>query len=880
MTKVLFVLLITVYSTFPRNIRYKKPDVIAHPTVEQIKIDGILNEKVWKSTPTTGFFQREPNEGEPAEQTTKVWVAYDNNNLYVAAKLYDNNPSEIDKSLMRRDNLVESDWLFVYFDTYNDDRNAYFFAVNAGGSIADGTYYNNNSIDNSWDGIWKSKTTINKDGWSVEIKIPFSQLRFKESDNMTWGVNFSRIIKRDGEKLFYRMVPSTEHGFVSYFPNLIGLTGIKQKQRIEALPYIVQRANFLIHDDKDPFYKANQYTTSFGADFKIGIGSNFNLDATVNPDFGQVEVDPAVVNLTAAETFFEEKRPFFIEGQNIFNFGTGGLGGNWGFNFGDPKLFYTRRIGRTPQGYTSGYSYIDRPKETRILGAAKLTGKFDDTWSLGVVSAATERTYATLENNNIKKEEEIEPFAHYGVLRSLKQFNNGNQALGFMFTSVNRDLRSTNLTNLLTKQAYNFGIDGWTYLDTARVYILSGYAVGSYVNGTKQQITGLQQSFYRYFQRPDATYSRLDTNRTSLSGIYSRITLSKQKGNIYLNASLGTVSPQFENNDLGFQWSADKIYGHLILGYRWFEPDNIFRRKYLYGVHSRIYDYEGNITNNLFMLYSYLELLNYYGISFDAWYYTKYFTKELTRGGPLVENPEVFISNISVSSDRRKNLIFRLKGGFLKDGLEGISRSTSIKVEWKPNTQLSLSIEPKYQLRTNTRQWVGKFNDPTATATFGKRYVFSDLDQESISAEIRMNWSFTPKLSLQLYLQPLFSVGKYYNFKELAKPRAMYDNKYGEKGSTIQYDTEKDVYEVDPDGNGPADKFRFRNPNFNFKSLRGTIVLRWEVLPGSIFYLVWTQDRANYLNPGELNFGRDFTNLIDSESNNIFLAKFSYWLDF
>ena len=865
---------------FPNNKKSISLNVIAHKVQKRIIIDGILNEESWKTKSISGFIQREPNEGQPALQKTKVWVSYDKNYLYIAAKLYDSEPELIDKAIMRRDNLVESDWFFAYLDTYNDDRTGYFFAVNAGGSIADGTYYNDTWQDESWDGIWDSKTQINEDGWSLEIKIPFTQLRFNETGKMTWGINFSRTIKRDGEKLFYKMVPSTENGFVSQFPDLIGLTKIHQKLRIEALPYIVQKANYLIHNKKDPFYKNNQFPTAIGADFKIGFGSNFNLDITANPDFGQVEVDPAVVNLSAFETFYQEKRPFFIEGQNTFNFGNGGLKSNWSFNFADPQLFYSRRIGRSPQGNTSSYDFIDRPKETRILGAAKLTGKLDDSWSLGVVSAATERTYATLDNNGTRTEEEIEPFTHYGVLRSLKQFNNGNQGLGFMLTSVNRNLRTENLKNTLAKQAYTFGVDGWTFLDTAKVYVLAAYAVGSYVNGTKQQITRLQQEPYRYFQRPDATYSILDKNLTSLSGMYSRVTLSKQKGNVYMNASVGTVTPGFENNDLGFQWSADKIYGHLVLGYRWFKPGKIFRRKFLFATHSRIYDYEGNLNNNLYMLYTYAEFLNYYGIGFDIWYYTESFSKSLTRGGPLAKAPGATIMNLSLSSDRRKNFVYRIAGGYLKDDLGGFSRSIKVKGEWKPNTQLSLSIEPLYRIQKNTRQWVGNFNDPLAKNMYGKHYVFSNLDQETISASIRMNWSFTPTLSLQLYLQPLLAIGKYSQFKELAKPKTMLVNNYGKNNSTITYNSDKDYYIVDPDGSGPAEEFSFRNPNFNYKSLRGTVVLRWEVLPGSIFYLVWTQDRTNFLDPGELRFGRDFSNLLDSESNNIFLAKFSYWLDF
>src|SRR5690606_33304627 len=298
--------------------------VTAYRLSAPLVVDGILNEPDYKNTPVTKFIQKDPDEGQPASQHSEVWTFYDDYNLYFSGRFYDTNPDSIDMTLMRRDNVIESDWLFVYLDTYNDNRTGYYFAVNAGGSVADGTLYNDSWDDNSWDGVWESKTSVDEYGWYVEIRIPFSQLRFHESESMVWGVNFNRDIKRRHEMSFYVMVPKSESGFVSRFADLTGLDGIKPKQRFELMPYFVQKAQYLIHDENDPFYKSNQYKTSLGADLKFSLGSNFNLDATLNPDFGQVEVDPAIVNLSAFETFYDEKRPFFIEGSNMFIFGYGG----------------------------------------------------------------------------------------------------------------------------------------------------------------------------------------------------------------------------------------------------------------------------------------------------------------------------------------------------------------------------------------------------------------------------------------------------------------------------------------------------------------------------------------------------------------------------
>lgn len=845
----------------------------------KINLDGKLTESLWQSEPIKDFIQRDPVEGAPATEKTEVWVAYDDNNLYVAAHLHDTKPESIDANLARRDGYTNSDWFGFYVDAFNDKRTGNYFGVNAGGTMVDGVLFNDSWDDQTWDGVWEAKTSIDETGWCVEMRIPFSQFRFKEVEQMTWGVNFTREIKRNNEKSFFVMVPKKESGFVSRFASLVGLTGVKPKQRFEVLPYVVQKSQFLVHDPNDPFYKSNQYRTTFGTDIKIGLGSNLNLDATLNPDFGQVEVDPAVLNLSAFESYFEEKRPFFIEGSNTFYFGIGGVNNNWGFNFGWPELFYSRRIGRSPQGGTSSAQYSDYPTKSRILGAAKLTGKLDETTSVGAISAITERTYAALFNNGIKSEEEVEPLTHYGVLRTRKEFNGGDQALGFMLTSVNRNLNDNPLKNRLAQNAYTFGLDGWTMLGEEKEYAIAGAFAGSYINGTKEFMQRLQKQPYRYFQRPDATYATFDPNRTSLGGWYGRVMLNKQSGAFYLNAALGAVSPGFENNDLGFQFNADKLNGHLVLGYRWFEPDSLFRRKQIYLTHARSYDFEGNLLNNFLWVNTSFIFTNYWGIGIRASYNFESINKNVTRGGPLVIQPSEYQVNFDVSSDSRKKIILQIFGTYAKDAIGGVYQSLGTDIQWKPNTQLTFSVGPQYENNVEKRQWVGNFLDASAVNTFNTRYVLARIKQNSISANIRLNWTFTPTLSLQLFMQPFIAVGEYSEFKEIAKPKSLKMNYYGENGSTIAFDKNNNEYTVDPDGNGQATSFKFGNPNFNFKSLRGNAVLRWEVLPGSIFYFVWSHNQTNFDNAGEFNLTRDFKNLWNSEGDDIFLVKFSYWFD-
>jgi hypothetical protein len=856
------------------------PPIESYKLDQPLILDGILTESLYQQTPISNFIKKEPVEGGPASESTHVWISYDESNIYFSGRFFDSEPDSIDMSLMRRDNMTESDWFWIFIDPYNDDRTGNYFAVNPGGSICDGTLYNDGWMDDAWDGIWEVETNVDEEGWTTEIKIPFTQLRFNEAEEMVWGVNLNRDIKRKHEMSFYVMVPHDESGFVSRFADLEGLDGIKPKQRFEALPYIVQKAQYLRHDADDPFYKGRQYETSFGADLKMSIGSNLNLDATINPDFGQVEVDPAVVNLTAFETFYSERRPFFIEGSNVFNFGYGGANNNWGFNFGIPSLFYSRRIGRSPQGevMTDGITYY--PNETRILGAAKLTGKFDESWSIGALSAVTERTYATTRTDEgMDVREEVEPFTHYGVFRTQKEFNEGNQAIGMIFTAVNRDLSDPNLNNLLGKQAYTFGTDGWTFLDDNETYVVTASVIGSYVQGSTEYLTKVQEEPYRYFQRPDKTYMPLDTNRTSLAGYYSRIMLNKQSGNYYLNAALGAISPGFQYNDLGSQWFADRITGHIVNGYRWYEADGIFRRKSVFLAYNRSTDYEGNTLRNGFYSTNFFQFLNFWRVGFSGSYDFESISTTLTRGGPKVINPARYSFHLDVSTDNREKLILSPFVNYWGNELGSQGYSVGADLVWRPSPQIDFSVGPEWMYDYEVTQWVDNFEDEHATATYNTRYVFGELDQTNISANIRLNWTFSPSLSLQLFMQPLFAVGNYSQFKELASPSSKDYNLYGQNGSEITYDSETDEYTVDPDVNGPSEPFTFENPDFNFKSLRGSVVLRWEYMPGSVFYFVWTHDKINHDDPGSLSLKRDFKNLWASEANNVLLVKFSYWID-
>ena len=843
-----------------------------------ISIDGVLEETAWQEEGYSDFIQSDPTDGAQPTEKTKVWVAYDEKSLYVAARLYDSQPELITSRLGRRDDFVDSDWFIFAVDPYYDRRSGYQFAVNPAGSIVDWTLYNDEWDDSTWDGVWEWKALIDEEGWTVEIRIPYNQLRFPKKDEYVWGVNFRRVIKRKNERIGFVWVAKEDSGYVSRFAKLLGIKDIRPGRHIEFLPYSVVQAQYSPEESGNPFETGNKYLGNTGFDLKIGLKSNLMLDTTVNPDFGQVEVDPAVINLSDYETYFSEKRPFFIEGSNIFDqFGRGGATSNANINWSSPSFFYSRRIGRAPQGDVEQDGHVNFPDRSTILGAFKFTGKVGKGWNIGFINALTAREYAEIDSGGQRFKEEVEPFSYYGVLRTLREFNEGKQGLGFIATSVVRDLSNENLEGILNKNAFSLAMDGWAFLDKNKTWVLGGWFGGTRVEGSQSAILDLQQSSLHYYQRPDATHVEVNEEATSLSGWGGRFYINKQKGNFLFNAAFGALSPGFDPNDVGFQHgTSDTINAHLLLGYYWPHPGKIFRNWNIIGGPFRNYDFGGNKIWDGYLVAADGQFLNYWRFNTMFAYNPKTISNTLTRGGPLALIPSGYQINLGFSTDSRKPIVISAHENYYSRPTDGYSWNGDVSIRWKPRTNISFSFGPGYYVRKSSIQWVTKADDPLMTETFGSRYVFGDYFQRMLSSNIRLDWTFNPRLSLQLYLQPLLAVGKYNQFKELARPKKYEYNLFGEDGSTISYSDIDEEYTVDPDGPGPAPDFSFGNPDFNFKSLRGTIVLRWEYLPGSILYFVWTQNRANEANPGDFNFGRDMGDLFTTPGDNIFLIKISY----
>lgn len=841
-----------------------------------VNLDGNLSDPAWQRPGYSDFTQRDPDEGASPSQKTEVWFAYDDAAFYVAARLHDTAADSIISRIGRRDADLNCDAFFVGIDSYHDKRSAFYFGVSPGGSIADGTIYNDENDDDTWDGVWSVATTIDDQGWIVEMRIPYSQLRFRQMDEHVWGINCLRIIERRKEEDWLVMVPKKESGGVSLYADLVGIRNIEPPHALEILPYAVSSGTFKRSEAGNPFNDGKDFNGNFGADIKWGIGNNLTLNATINPDFGQVEVDPAIVNLSQFETFFEEKRPFFIEGSNFFDFGRGGVNNNWGFNWGSPDYFYSRRIGRQPRGDVQHDGFTDIPNRTTILSAGKLTGKLSDTWSIGAIEALTEREYGTTDSSGVRFSDVVEPFTSYSVVRTLGEFNEGKQGLGFLGTASVRNLNQPYLVDNFNHGSYTFGIDGWTRLDSNQMWAVTAWASATHITGSKQRMIDIQHSPLHYFQRPDVSLG-LDSNATSLTGYAGRVAVNKQKGSWLFNSAIGIISPRFDSNDLGFMFNTNLINGHVVVGYRWTDPDGTFRRKTINVATFRNYEFGGSKTGEGYFVFLDTQLMNFWGLGGNLLYNPPILEGRSTRGGPFIQTTRYYGNNFWIETDSREPLVFGYEHSLGRNEAGASFVEFFPSVTWKPTSNISVRFSPRFWHDIIAGQYVTQLDDPTAAATFGRRYVYAKLDQKEVSASIRLDWTFTPQLSLQLFVQPLVSVGKYYQFKELARPRTFPDYKYGENASTISF--AGGAYTVDPDGPGPASQFSFDNPDFNYKSLRGNAVLRWEYLPGSTLYLVWTQNRENTEDPGEFRFHRDFGKLLSSNAENVLLLKVAYWLN-
>ena len=854
------------------------PVVSAAPLTGSINLDGKLDEPGWAAaSPVTSFTQFDPTEGAPASEKTEVRVLVGPDALYIGARLFESDPRNVRRRLSRRDEPVDGDIFAVTLDSRHDHLTGYFFRVTAAGAMRDAVAGGPNGLDLSWDAVWDAAVHSDSLGWSTEIRIPFSQLPYNRGDRV-WGIQFERYSWNKQEQDFFAFTPKKEVGGVARYGHLTGLGDLPAPSRLELTPYVSTRAEYLEVPDGNPFRDGKDYFASTGVDLKYRLTSSMTVSATVNPDFGQVEVDPAVVNLTAFETFFPEKRPFFVEGRELFRFGDIRT-----FNsYGSPTYFFSRRIGRQPQGDVSGtgIAFVDAPQQTTIATAVKLTGKTRSGWSTGVLNAVTAREQANFADaSGVRGHSEVEPLSNYFVGRVRREMREGNTVVGSMLTAVNRDLHDPSLRNLLRSSAYVGGLDlnhSWNNRDWA----FDASLAGSQVHGLRSVIAATQQSSARYFQRPDAKSFHFDPNRTSLSGLAGQAALIKT-GGLHWGGNLAYQfsSPGLEVNDLGFLSQTDRRAVSTDLHYSENKPSRLLRSWVVEGFTNQAWNYDGDITFNNYAGFAQAIFNDFSGLFVRTDFSAEGFDDRLTRGGPVARQPRSLATDVSFFSDRRKVYSASLEWYRSKDVEDQLAQSYSLMLAIQPKPGVRLSFEPNLQKAHSLAQYITTSSDLRATRTYDNRYVFATIDQTTLALVTRVDWTFTPKASLQIYLQPLISAADYSDFKELHAPRTFDFDVYGRDVGTIS--KTGGTYTIDPDGSAlTPNSFQVPDPNFNFRSLRGNAVMRWEYRPGSALFFVWQQQRVGSEAFGDFDFNRDFRGLVQQHPDNVFTIKATYYMAF
>jgi hypothetical protein len=826
-------------------------------------IDGRLDDAAWRAARwISGLRQREPREGEPATLATEIAFAYDDNALYVAARLHGDSALGPRALVTRRDREGSSEQLVVSLDTYHDQRTAYSFGVTAAGVRID--YFhpedNRDTRDYSFEPVWEARVARTGNDWTAEMRIPFSQLRFNAAAEQEWGLNVTRLIPARNEEDYWVVVGRREAGWASRFGVLDGLAGIRPARRIELAPYVATDARWRDSVDRaNPFDKRQKRSVRAGADLKVGIGPSLTLDATFNPDFGQVEADPADVNLSAFETVFAERRPFFVEGSQRLR----ANGASW---------FYSRRIGAPPHGRVAA-DFQESVPNTTILGAAKLTGRLPSRLSVGVLAAVTDRERAQgfLLSDSSFPSAEIEPLTGYGVVRLQQEFGRSASSIGIIATTVQRDFAAGSpLESALPRTAASAAID-WNLRTANSAYVFFGALGATRVSGDTLAITRVQTLSAHYFQRPDAHHVHLDRSARALEGWIVTSYLSKNSGRLLWQFGGYEEAPGLEINDIGRLGAADDRGVNGTIRWRQTTPGHWLRS---WEVGAQTYN-EWNFggTRQYFqnVLFGAVTLPNFWSLSADVVYQARDLADDLTRGGPLMGRPAVRNADFSIANNpARKTRWSAYVNGVSEDaGAGGAVVGTTVSV--RPGTRWELSLDPRYSHVTSARQFVGNLANGPA-ATFGRRYVFSYIDRSELSTRVRLNYALTPDLTLETYAEPFVASGRYYDHGELPVPGSYSLRRYGTDGTTVR---DSAGARIVTDG---VTSFVLPNRDFTVASFRSNLVARWEWRPGSTLYLVWQVNRAASSSDGALVRASGWWDALTARGENVFAVKASYWI--
>lgn len=844
-----------------------------------VVLDGIPSEEAWNSVEWGGdFTQWQPAEGKPPSQPTRFKILYDDRFIYVAYDCIDHAPDSIDKRMGRRDDFP-GDFVEINIDSYHDLRTAFSFTISVSGVRGDEFVSNDgNNWDANWNPIWFAKTHVNKNGWTAEIKIPLSQLRYGNEKEKVWGIQVTRRLFRKEERSTWQLIPQNSGVWVSRFGELHGLNDIPFHRQVEIAPYITVQADKYKKEPGNPFADGFDTKLTGGLDGKVAVTNDLILDFTINPDFGQVEADPSQVRIDGFQNFFSEKRPFFIESSNIFDYQV--TGSEAGGDYDADLLFYSRRIGSSPHGYpnTNGNEFVKYPQNTSILGAAKFSGKTKKGWSIGILESVTEREHATIDDNGKRRKELVEPLTNYFVGRLQKDINGGNTIFGGIFTAVNRE---HGLDDILHRSAYSGGFDFLHYWKR-RTWYVRGNVIYSKVSGSKEAILNTQTAFEHLFQRTGAKEVSVDTARTSLTGTGGTIRFGKSAGKpgklgqiLRFETGVTLRSPELELNDMGFMLTANEINHWAWVGLHYQRPFSFFRNARLNYNHWFRWDYGGQLLYEQFNFNSHATFRNNWQSGTGVTWNPYDLSNTALRGAGSVRRPPGIGWSYYVNSDYRRK-VFASVNLFKWWGFNNsmLINQASLTVNVVPMNALTISLGASYSYNWRRQdQFVENI-----TYNNSVRTVVAQVDQKTLRFTGRLSYNITPDLTIQYYGQPFITRPVYSHYAYVSNAMAKDLGKRFTPYTADQLSFNTDTYFVDENKDGITD-YSFAKPDFNFVQFRSNLIIRWEYRPGSEFYLVWSQgntpDAYNDLDSHITNslFNNAFSG---GNARNIFLVKCTY----
>jgi hypothetical protein len=832
-----------------------------------ITIDGHLDEPAWQSAPKQGgFTERFPVDGGKPAFDTEFAVLYDDEAVYVGVWAHDPEPAKIRALLTRRDADSPADQIAIGIDSYHDKRTAFIFKLNAAGVQRDMLLYDDQNQDDTWDAVWTSGTAITSDGWTAEYRIPLSQLRFPSGEHQEWGFQVQRVVARTQEDSEWSPWPRSSPQIVSKFGVVDGIDNLPPSRRLELLPYALGGVAVEPVDAGDPINQHLSGRKNLGLDLKYGLGPAFTLSATINPDFGQVEADPSVVNLSANELFFAEKRPFFLEGVDLFKLPMGANGNTV------EGQFYSRRIGAAPALPDVDYQYIVAPQATTIYGAAKLTGKTRGGWSLGLLDAVTgEESAELIDDSGMKQKPVVAPLTNYAVGRIKRDFNDGATSFGLSTTAVDRDISGTPMAATFHDQAYSGGFQIQHRWDD-NAWLLDLHGVGSYVHGSADAIAATQTNNVHLFQRPDATDVHFDPMRRSLTGTDITLKVGRLGDTKHVRYGIGgnLRTPGLELNDVGFELQADRNLGFVYGEYRDDAPGDHVLNWQINGDVFALSTFEPTLETVGIEGTARVQLLNYWQLWASGNAANNIWDPQYLRGGPAWHQDPSYNGQLEVDTDSRRKIWATISGhaetlpaqGEYDGGVD-----IGATIQARPNIDLFLG--PSWFERDDPIQYVAQAADAAGTT----HYVMARIRQTTTSLTMRMNWTFSPHLSLQAYAQPFIASGRYSEYKDIDNPHAAtYTDRF--------HMLEGNEYRIADDTVFATYRgsYSFAKPDFDLRQLRSTVVLRWEYRPGSTVFAIWSHGQTSQIDDGRYRLGTDLSGLVHAPAENIVMVKANYWI--